>query len=232
MKRARDTGGGPRRAPAGASSSGGSASLPAPASPPDERPKYPQAARALLRDSLLLAAADLLTEYSWSDITMAAIATRAGVSRQTLYNEFGTREEFAQAFAVREADLFLSRVERTIAAHADEPQRALSAAFAGFLRDASGSALVQAIVRRDPRADDLLALFTSRGGPIVAVATARIARAVAQHWPRADVQSVQFAAECLVRLAISHASLPTRSIEEAASAVVTLFGPFIAQVLK
>ena len=32
----------------------------------------------------------------WGDIAMAEVATRAGVSRQTLYKTFGSREAFAQ----------------------------------------------------------------------------------------------------------------------------------------
>ena len=42
---------------------------------------------------------------------MAEVARAAGVSRQTLYKEFGTRQEFAQAFVLREADRFLGDVE-------------------------------------------------------------------------------------------------------------------------
>ena len=35
---------------------------------------------------------------------MAQIARTAGVSRQTLYNEFGSRPEFAEVYVLREAD--------------------------------------------------------------------------------------------------------------------------------
>ena len=52
---------------------------------------------------------------------MAEIAAAAGVSRQTLYNEFGTRDEFGQALLIREGSRLLDAVEETIAAHADDP---------------------------------------------------------------------------------------------------------------
>ena len=42
---------------------------------------------------------------------MADVARAAGVSRQTLYNEFGAAAELAQAFVLREADLFLDAVQ-------------------------------------------------------------------------------------------------------------------------
>ena len=53
---------------------------------------YAVAARALLRDTLLDAARRELEQRAWSEVTMADIALAAGVSRQTLYKEFGSRE--------------------------------------------------------------------------------------------------------------------------------------------
>jgi AcrR family transcriptional regulator len=198
----------------------------------NERPKYPQAARALLRDSLLDATTDLLREYSWSDISMAAIAARTGVSRQTLYNEFGSRDEFAQAFALREADRFLTSVEEVIAAHADDPRVALRCAFGHFLTAAAENPMVRAIVVRDPGADDLFALFTTRGGPVIEQATERIRRAIEQHWPTEKDSEVRIIAEALVRLAISHAGLPTAPVEVAVQAIATLLDPLIARLLE
>ena len=55
---------------------------------------YPVAARRLLHDMLLDAARELLSQRHWPDVTMAEVAGRAGVSRQTLYNEFRSRDDF------------------------------------------------------------------------------------------------------------------------------------------
>ncbi|MFY9488984.1 MAG: TetR family transcriptional regulator [Solirubrobacterales bacterium] len=194
----------------------------------EARPKYAEAARNLLRDSLLDAAADLLTEQTWSEISMAAIASQAGVSRQTLYNEFGSRDEFAQIFALREADRFLTAIEASLNEHPGDPRVAMQAAFATFLTLAADNPMVRAIVVRDAGADDLFALFTTRGGPVVEFATERITTAVMGLWPIDDPFEVRIAAEALVRLAISHAGLPTGSIEVAAQSIAALIGPFIA----
>src|ERR1700689_5972481 len=77
-----------------------------------ERIPYPIAARDLLRNTLLDAALEELHQRGWAQITMADIAHTAGVSRQTLYKEFGSRDEFAQALAQREAERFLAAVEQ------------------------------------------------------------------------------------------------------------------------
>ena len=58
---------------------------------PARRQPYPVAARELLRSSLLDAACEELRQRRWSDVTMAEVALAAGVSRQTLYKEFGSR---------------------------------------------------------------------------------------------------------------------------------------------
>jgi AcrR family transcriptional regulator len=50
----------------------------------EARTPYPQAARQLLRETLLAAGRDEVQQRPWSEITMAEIAAAAGVSRQTL----------------------------------------------------------------------------------------------------------------------------------------------------
>ena len=56
---------------------------------------FAAASKALLRLTVLEAANRLAADRPWSAVTMAQIAKEAGVSRQTLYNEFGTRDELA-----------------------------------------------------------------------------------------------------------------------------------------
>jgi AcrR family transcriptional regulator len=117
---------------------------------------YREATRDLLRASLLDAAGELMQDAPWTEISMAAIATQAGVSRQTLYNEFGSRDVFAQTFALRAADRFLVEVEEAFTSSPDDPYRALSLGFARFLELAATDPMVRHIVVRDPGADELL----------------------------------------------------------------------------
>ncbi|MDP9135580.1 MAG: TetR/AcrR family transcriptional regulator, partial [Actinomycetota bacterium] len=114
-----------------------------------ERTPYAVAARELLRDTLLDGARDLLGQRDWAEITMADIASAAGVSRQTLYSEFGSRGEFAQALFLREADRFLTAVEDAVNANLDDPVAALAAAFDVFLTAAAENPLIRAVVAGD-----------------------------------------------------------------------------------
>ncbi len=188
---------------------------------------YHAAARNLLRESLLDAAGELMQSAPWSEISMAAIATQAGVSRQTLYNEFGSRDVFAQAFALRAADRFLTEVEEAFSDAADDPSRALRQGFARFLDLASSDAMVRHIVVRDPGADELLSLFTSRGGPVVELGRNRLKAKMLEIWPDADPEAAGTLAEGMVRLGISHAGLPVGSPEDAATQVTALLMPYI-----
>lgn len=159
---------------------------------------------------------------------MAAIAERAGVSRQTLYNEFGSREVFAQAFALRAADRFLGDVESVFAASAGDPHAALMSGFERFLVLAEADPMVRMIVLREPGSEELLALFTSGGGPVVEMARLRLSAKMLELWPEVDPGAANLLAEGLVRLGISHASLPVASPREAAEQLRELFAPFIA----
>lgn len=67
------------------------------------------------RESLLDAAFAALARRSWSTVRMVDVAAAAGVSRQTLYNEFGSKDGLARALVRREADGYLAGVERAFA---------------------------------------------------------------------------------------------------------------------
>ncbi len=54
-----------------------------------------------MRDSVLDAMRDLLLTRDWSAITLSDVARAAGISRQTIYNEFGSRQGLAQGYALR-----------------------------------------------------------------------------------------------------------------------------------
>jgi AcrR family transcriptional regulator len=192
---------------------------------------YPVAARELLRNSLLDAALDQLEHRGWTEITMADIARAAGVSRQTLYNEFGSRDEFAQALVVRETGRFLVAVEQAVNLHLHEPATALSAAFDVFLTAAAENPLVRTIVTGND-AEGLLALFTTQGRPIVESAAERLTGVIVAGWPQVKLKDAELLSECLVRLAISYASLPKGPASMSAASVATLLGPYIESLFE
>ncbi|NNJ04285.1 TetR/AcrR family transcriptional regulator [Streptomyces sp. PKU-MA01144] len=67
------------------------------------------------REALLNAAHAALAGRPWSAVRMVDVASAASVSRQTLYNEFGGKDGLARALVRREADAYLSGVDRVLA---------------------------------------------------------------------------------------------------------------------
>jgi AcrR family transcriptional regulator len=189
------------------------------------RPAYPVAARALLRDTLLDAVGDLLRERGWNDVPMAEVARRAGVSRQTLYNEFGDRTGIAQAYVLREAESFLADVEAAIDRRPGDPRGAVAAAFEVFLTSASRHPIVHAIATG--QGEGLLALVTTGQSPVVELATVRLATMLADGWPQLGAGDSQAVAECVVRLGISYATLPTGPPRSTAQSLARVLGPFL-----
>lgn len=188
-----------------------------------------EVSRSLLRDTVLRAADRLLAERAWSDITMAQVARVAGVSRQTVYNEFGTRRELALAYAMWAGDQLLDEVERCVADHRDDPLAALVAAFTVFLDLGAGHPLVRSLADSSG-ADDLASVLAgTRRSSIVGNASSRLAEIIAAAWPEFPSEAVSVASEVLVRLAVSHLLQPTTDHEDAARQVALVFAPFLAQ---
>jgi AcrR family transcriptional regulator len=196
-----------------------------------DRIPYSLAVRELLRNTLLDAACDELNERRWGDITMADIARAAGVSRQTLYKEFGSRDEFAQALVLREAERFLLEVQTAVRAHIHEPAVALSAAFEVFLTAAAENPLIRTVVNSEG-SEGLLVLFTTHGEPLVEGAAARLSAIILDGWPLMRRRDAELLSECLVRLAISYAALPKGPSTMSADSVATLLGPYIERLLS
>ncbi|MER5981456.1 TetR/AcrR family transcriptional regulator [Streptomyces sp. NPDC001857] len=97
------------------------------------------------RECLLDAAFTALTRRSWAVVRMVDVAAAAGVSRQTLYNEFGSKDGLARALVRREADGYLAGVERALSAHGDARER-LTAAAEWTTNVARGNPLVRALL--------------------------------------------------------------------------------------
>lgn len=97
------------------------------------------------RESLLDAAYAALARRPWSAVRMVDVAAAAGVSRQTLYNEFGSKDGLARALVRRGADGYLAGVDRALAGPADARDR-LTATAEWTTSTARENALVRAML--------------------------------------------------------------------------------------
>lgn len=197
-----------------------------------DRESYADASRSLLRRTLLEAARALAADRPWRSVTMAAIAARAGVSRQTVYNEFGSRPRLTEALVMHETEEFLGAVGEAIRARPGDPAAAISAALGVFLAAAAEDALVAAVIREDGR-DDLLPLVTSEGRPLLEHGTGRLAAILGETWPIVPVDKATFLAGTVMRLGLSYVVLPIGDDERAATAsgVAEIIRPYVDSLL-
>ena len=187
---------------------------------------YPQAARVLLRDTILDAVDRLVRDRGWASTTMSDVASSAGISRQTVYNEFGSRAELAQTYVLREAERFIEEVSEAVRANQSDPHAAVTAAVEVFLHGAADEPIFKSIIFRDGE-DSMLALLTTRGGPVVRLATTQLSGLIGEVWPSVSETDAGLLTEFIVRLGISHAALPTAPPDITARRIARVLGPFI-----
>ncbi|MFF6847798.1 TetR/AcrR family transcriptional regulator [Streptomyces antimycoticus] len=189
------------------------------------------------RESLLDAAFAALEGRPWPRVKMAEVAAAAGVSRQTLYNQFGSKEGLARALVRREADAYLSGVERALsgASGAAGPRERLAAAAVWTVRSATENPLVRAVLtgcwnERLPTpvtsvtsvtpVTSVTSVRTASPGPLPAPgellgqARDRAVRLLAGDWPPGAVE-LPLACEAVARLALSYVVAPAPAADVA-----------------
>ncbi len=180
-------------------------------------------------ERILAAAADMTAELGWSGVTMAALAERVGVSRQTVYNEWGSRDRLAEAMVLRELGAFLDEVDAGFDAHPDDLGAAVAHAIARVLGLARINPLLRAIVTATHGAEtELVPLLTTRADVVIAVAQERVRdRLIA--YPDVRRAAVDVTVDLLVRTVLSHVMQPGTQLDEVpralAAAVVPLVSP-------
>jgi AcrR family transcriptional regulator len=154
----------------------------------------------------------------WSAVTMARLADAVGVSRQTVYNEVGSKPGLAQALVLDELARFLAVVEVGFGDHPGDVDAAVRAAVVGVLELAQDNPLLQAVVAGTHGADtDLLPLLTTSSLPLLDVAGEVVSRRLAAYCD--DAERVAIATDVLVRVTLSHVMAPSRTPARTSSAL-------------
>lgn len=162
------------------------------------------------RDRILAAAVDLTSRTGWAKVTMARLADEVGVSRQTVYNEIGTKNVLAEAMVQRELEAFLSVVGTAFDEHPDDLQAAVVAASRGVLDRAQDNPLLHAVASATHGADtELLPLLTTHAGSLLAVAKMVVGERVASYDVALGARDLDAAIDTVVRVVLSHVMQPS-----------------------
>jgi AcrR family transcriptional regulator len=164
---------------------------------------------ATTRQRILESAVELITVAGWSSITMGSLAEHVGVSRQTVYNEIGTKSDLADAVVLDELARFLAVVHHGFDQHPRDVHAAIRAAVLAVLGRARESALLRAIVTSTTGADtELLPPLTTRSSSLIDTATAVVAARL-DHYDVVTGARRDAAVDVLVRTVLSHVMQPS-----------------------
>ena len=160
-------------------------------------------------DRLILDTARTVFEtYGVRRANIGDVATRAGVSRSTIYRRFPTKDDLFEKVVRREAEIFFTTLDQ--ATTGCNPQEAVIEAFALGVRLVHDSPLYSRIVESEP---ELFGLFSrSQVFPIgqFADGIAHTVRRCGADIPEADLANV---ADILLRVALGIIVFPTDRLD-------------------
>jgi AcrR family transcriptional regulator len=163
-----------------------------------------------MRERVIDAALQLTTEQGWAQVTMGRLADTVGVSRQTVYNEIGTKPRLAEAMILRELDRFLELVTVAFDAHPTDLVAAIRDASCSVLEASQDNPLLRAIVSATHGADtELLPLLTTHAGALLSTAKAVLVERVAPYDVELTPTQLDAAVDMVVRVVLSHVMQPS-----------------------
>ena len=179
----------------------------------------------LLRGSILDGMRDLLLSRDWSSITLSDIAKAAGISRQTIYNEFGSRQGLAEGYALRLADRLVDAVDDAIEGNVGNVHAAFLEGFRAFFAESASDPLVISLLTGGAK-PDLLQIITTDSAPIIRRCSERLTSTFMHSWVRAGEEDAGVLARAIVRLAMSYVSMPPEADHDVALDLARLMTPF------
>ena len=190
---------------------------------PPDRTSRAAAAPTSVRVRLVDAASAMTTESGWASITMAKLADRVGVSRQTVYNEIGTKNALAEAMILTELERFLAAVTAAFDAHPDDLVAAIDDAARSVLEMAQDNELLRAVVSATHGADtELLPLLTTHSAVLLDVAKVVVRERVAGYDLGLEEDRLDAAIDMVVRVVLSHVMQPSSTPAETAAGLAWL----------
>jgi AcrR family transcriptional regulator len=189
------------------------------------RVSYAEASRVLLRDSILDGMRDMLLSRDWSSITLSDVAKAAGISRQTIYNEFGSRQGLAQGYALRLADRLVDQIQDAIVGNVGDIEAAFLQGFRDFFAESASDPLVISLLTGVAK-PDLLQIITTDSAPIITRCSQRLTTTFIESWVRASEEDAGVLARAIVRLAMSYVSMPPEADHDVARDLARLMTPF------
>jgi len=173
-----------------------------------------------VRDRIIAAATDVTSEAGWAKVTMGRLADRVGVSRQTVYNEIGSKPALAEAMILSELARFLELVGDAFDAEPDDVVAAVRRACRDVLAFAVDNTLLHAVVSASHGADtELLPLLTTHSNTLVETAKVVVTERIKAYDIPISDSRLTAVIDMVVRLVLSHVMQPSDTPEVTAERI-------------
>lgn len=182
------------------------------------------------RSRLIAQAAELTRSGGWQAITMAKLADRVGVSRQTVYNEIGSKRQLAEAMIMHELEVFLQAVEAAFEENPDDLVAAIREAASRVLEMARNNPLLHAVLSASHGAESaLLPLLTTQVEPLIEAAHGLVRRHLDTYDHGLEPERVDPLVDMVIRLVLSHVTAPSTSPQETADNIAWIAARVLAE---
>ncbi|WP_086664406.1 TetR/AcrR family transcriptional regulator [Lentzea kentuckyensis] len=162
------------------------------------------------RQPIVEAAIEMTARNGWAAVTMARLAEQVGVSRQTVYNEIGSKNALADAMLAHELDRFVTAIGDAFDRHADNLVEAVYDAVRDVLELARGNLLVRAIASATHGADtELVPLLTTQAETLLAGIKTMLFERVESYRPGLTGDQIAVLIDIVTRTVLSHVIQPT-----------------------
>jgi AcrR family transcriptional regulator len=170
-----------------------------------------EAFRREVRERALDVARQRTLQRGWQQVRFVEVADAVGVSRPTMYSEFGSKAGLGEALVRQETTQFLEGMLAELEPWRAELAGAAKAALRYTVITAQDNPLVHGILT-NAGDTDLLLLLTTRSGPVLAIAVEMLSGWFAENFPSYEQPLLSELIESLVRLTLSHLVQPTRDV--------------------
>ena len=145
------------------------------------------------------------------------------MSRQTVYNAVGSREDLAEAMVLTESAKFIFKIVEGFDSHPDDLLPAIHAALEITLVFAEGNALLRAVVSATHGADtELLPLLTTHSESLLGTVKVVVQDRIDTYEIDLEPERIATVIDIVVRSALSHVMQPTATPYETAESITWL----------
>jgi len=169
----------------------------------------------MLRTAILDAAWKRASEVDWQAVRISDIADDVGVSRQTIYNEFGGKDAVARALFDRDLASFIEGI-RECTARASDFESALRETLTWMLAQTANHPVLRRTLRaaRAGSEQTLLPLLTVHVDVVLLPMRAALVEIYSARWPHWDQEATALTCDLVIRQTISQLIAPSDFAEK------------------